>query len=268
MTSEQIAILTLTAYALIAMLVIIGQAFRSPHGPVNWLFYAINRAYINLAFHWRSNRRNPIPPASPAIIIANHTSPTDPMLLWNNHHLGRVKSKPRIYHFVMLKEHYYQRGVSWICKGMQAIPLDNQKGNIAIRNALRQLQQGHVVGIFPEGGINRKAGLAPGNPGVAFLALKSKAAVYPIYIQNAPGGKNLIEPFYNFCRIKIIYGKPIDLSAYLDQKITRELQAEVTDLLMNRLAELGNTFIQNVGADENDSTEHRIAGKVDGSIAS
>lgn len=268
MNTQTIAQATVAAYAVIALIAMIWQIYRSGLPPLTWLFYAINRAYINLAFHWRADNRNPIPADGPAILIANHTSPIDPLMLWNNHHLGAVNNKPQIYHFVMLKEHYYQSGVSWICKNMQAIPLDNEKGNIAIREALRHLENGHVVGIFPEGGINRDPGLGTGNPGVAFLALKSRAPVYPVFIQNSPGGKNLIEPFYNFCRINIVYGKPIELSDYYGEKINREALAEVTEILMDRLAELGNTFVQSNEHNNSESTEHRVAGKIDGSIAS
>ena len=46
--------------------------------------------------------------------------------------------------------------------------------------AIRQLKQGDLVGIFPEGGINRGLpGVKAANPGVAFLALSTKAPVYP-----------------------------------------------------------------------------------------
>ncbi len=49
----------------------------------------------------------------------------------------------------------------------------------------------------------------------------------------------MVKPFYTRCRVKVVYGDPIDLSAYYDRKRTRTLLREVTDLLMRRLAELG-----------------------------
>ena len=50
----------------------------------------------------------------------------------------------------------------------------------------------------------------------------------------------MVAPFYTRCRVKIVYGDPIDLSAYYGRKRTRTLLREVTDLLMRQLAELGD----------------------------
>jgi 1-acyl-sn-glycerol-3-phosphate acyltransferase len=64
--------------------------------------------------------------------------------------------------------------------------------------------------------------------------------VFPVYLRDSPtGGDDMIAPFYTRSRVSVIYGDPIDLSAYYDCKRTRTLLREVTDLLMRRLAELG-----------------------------
>ena len=52
------------------------------------MLYVVNRLYCILRCHWRANRRCPFPDDGPALIVANHRSPVDPMLVWMNHHLA------------------------------------------------------------------------------------------------------------------------------------------------------------------------------------
>ena len=89
MTSDSAAILTLVLYAGIAVCVVVWQFRRSGLEWGAWLLYNAERLYVPLMFHWRSNGRCPFPEHGPAIIIANHRSPVDPLLIWMNNHLGR-----------------------------------------------------------------------------------------------------------------------------------------------------------------------------------
>jgi hypothetical protein len=60
-----------------------------------------------------------------------------------------------------------------------------------------------------------------------------------VFVHNAPQGKTMIAALYTFTRVRVVYGDPIDLSAYYGKRISQELLKEVTDFLMRRLAELG-----------------------------
>ena len=131
-------------------------------------------------------------------------------------------------------------GVAWICRTVHCIPVDRDGRDIKpARAALEELRQGNQVGIFPEGGINTGEGLREGDTGIAWLALHARVPVYPVYLQGSPRDTVMVRPFYTLSRVRVIYGEPIDLSAYQDQRKTRALLTEVTDLLMRRLAALG-----------------------------
>lgn len=66
---------------------------------------------------------------------------------------------------------------------MQSIPVDRNGRDIGpTREAIRRLERGDLIGIFPEGGINMGEGLREANPGIAFLALKAGVPVIPVYI--------------------------------------------------------------------------------------
>lgn len=234
MSRETIAMLTLAAYGLLAIVLIVWRAASCPAGWRQWLLHKIARMYSCCCFHWRSNRRCPFLDARPALIVVNHRSPLDPLFITadvdNNRPLG----------FMMAREYYDVRGLRFINTSQECIPVARDgKDLAATRAALRRLQEGKILGIFPEGGINTGPGLRPGNPGVAWLALRSRAPVYPIYIENAPAAESMVKPFFQFQRVRVNYGDPIDLSAYYDLKPTDAVLEEVTALLMSRLAKLG-----------------------------
>lgn len=243
MNPELFGILTLVFYALVALSMIVYQAVKLPDGWRSWILFVIARVYAPALWGIKTNRRCPFPGDSAAIIIANHRSPTDPIILWYNSHLGNPRKKIRHISFLMAREYYERPGiVGWISRATNSIPVDRNGQDVTpVREALRRLKQGDLIGVFPEGGLQAGRPIAPANSGIAFLALRSKSPVYPVYINNSPRGKNMIEPFYSCAETSVVYGDPIDLSAYYDRHASREVLEEVTTLMMQRVAELGDT---------------------------
>jgi 1-acyl-sn-glycerol-3-phosphate acyltransferase len=229
----------LAAYAAIAVGVVAFQAVRCRAGIPAWLLYAADRVYVGLMFHWRANRC-PLPADGPALVIANHSSPLDPMLIWTNHHFGKPEGTVRVISFLMACEYNEPAGINIICRIMQSSPLSRDGRDIApVREALRRLRDGQMVGVFPEGKINLEHGLLRADTGLAWLALKSQVPVYPVFIHGIPPGRNMIEPFITPCRVRLSFGRPIDLSRYSSRKPTQTVLREVTDHLMHQLAALG-----------------------------
>jgi len=254
MNAERIAIFVLLFYSVVVLCAIIGQVWRAPCNWRVWILYAITRVYLRFVFHFQTNGPCPYPEFGPALIIANHRSPVDPQLVWMNHHLNGKQRNLRPISFFMAKEYFETPGlVGWVSRSMESIPVDRNTEDItAVRAALRRLKNGELVGVFPEGGINPEgeSHLIEANTGIAWLALKTKVPVYPVFIHNAPQGESMIEPFYTAQTVKVSYGNPIDLSKYYGQKPTGELLQEVTDLLMTELANLGG--IRYIGENRDD----------------
>ncbi|GDY08120.1 MAG: 1-acyl-sn-glycerol-3-phosphate acyltransferase [Planctomycetota bacterium] len=243
MTPDQLAQLVLLAYAAIAVGLVLLSVRRCRDGWRVWLLYFVNRLFVAFIFHWRANGRCPYPESSGAIILSNHRSPLDPMLAWMNSHLRSEEPARsiRVIGYLMAREYYEQPGlVGWIGRAMQSIPVDRNGRDIGpTREAIRRLERGDLIGIFPEGGINMGEGLREANPGIAFLALKAGVPVIPVYIHGAPQGESMTEPFYTPSRVRVIYGTPIDLSPWQGQRKSQELLQILTDALMRKLADLG-----------------------------
>jgi 1-acyl-sn-glycerol-3-phosphate acyltransferase len=247
MTRDEAAIAALCLYAAAAIGSIAWQAFRCPEGPMIWWLYVAERLACGLLWGVRGvgldgrSKRCPFPNESPALIVANHRSPADPIVLWHNHHLGDPQRRLRPVSFLMAREFYDVRALTWFYRAMRAIPVNRDGRDMsAVRQAIAKLKAGDLVGIFPEGGINHgPPGLKSANPGVAFLALSTDAPVYPVYIQGSPVGTNMVNSVLRPARVRLIYGEPVDLSAFRGRKKTPELLAEATDVIMNAVATLG-----------------------------
>ncbi len=118
----------------------------------------------------------PLPESGPALLVANHISGLDPLLL--------VAASRRPLRFIVAREQY-ERGIwHWLLKMAGCIPVDRSaRPERAFRAALKALRAGEVVAIFPEGGIH-----PPGKPprrlkaGAVRLAQLADCPILPVRI--------------------------------------------------------------------------------------
>ena len=209
-----------------------------------WILHAIARFYSRVVFRLQAATSRTIPENSAAIVIANHTSPADPMLIWADHCRDFRRPTIRLPGFMTAREYCVMGGfVGWICRVMESIPVARSGRDMGpAREALRRLKNNQLVGVFPEGKINKVAPdiqLMAGDTGAAWLALKSRAPVIPVYIRGAPRGKSMSRSFMVRSRSTLFYGHPIDLKRWYGQRLTQNILREVTDEIMRGLAQLG-----------------------------
>lgn len=142
---------------------------------VRRLFLTIARRMFRLTIEGTEN----LPRSGPAILVAYHRSWLDPPLL------GAASARP--VHFLILDDVYHKRWARWFYRWMRAIPVSSDPaGSLsAVREAMRRLQSGEVIGIFPEGRVFSQEQPGEFRPGVALLARRSGAAVVPVHIQGS-----------------------------------------------------------------------------------
>lgn len=152
----------------------------------NLAYYAI-RLYVWLRHRPRVDGREHVPPfvrggglegVGPLIVVANHASGVDPLLIQ-----AVLPFEPR---WMMAADMRHPAG-EWLWQFGRIIFVDRANSDPAgVREALRHLSIGGVLGLFPEGGIERKARtLRPFQPGVGLLIRRSGARVLPIVIEGA-----------------------------------------------------------------------------------
>jgi 1-acyl-sn-glycerol-3-phosphate acyltransferase len=259
MSADASAILALLLYAAVAGVVIVIQARTTADNWRIWMLHVIARTYTPFMFRQRLSQPCPLPAAGPALLIGNHRSPVDPMLIFSTVGIRSDRYRIRAPEFLTATEYTEIGGaIGFICRTLGTIPVDRDGRDMeSAKRALRRLQAGRIVGIFPEGRINTGPGLLPPIPGVGWLALKGGAPVYPVYVHDAPQAKGMVAPFITRTKARVIYGEPIDLSQFAKQRVTAELLAEVTSLLMDKLAETGGLKRPQLSIVADDSTEQR-----------
>jgi 1-acyl-sn-glycerol-3-phosphate acyltransferase len=131
----------------------------------------------------------PLPATGSAIVVANHISGLDPLLL--------ISACRRPLRFLIAREEFERPGLNWLFKASGCIPVDRSgRPEKALRQALRALEQGEVIVLFPHGKIH----LDTDPPlkikgGVARLAAWSRAPIYPVRIEGVKGlGKVALAP--------------------------------------------------------------------------
>ena len=88
--------------------------------------------------------------------------------------------------------------------------------------------------MFPEGHRSRGEGLLPASPGVALLAQRAGAQVWPVAVTGTEQIGKSLRP-----RVTIRGGEAFDPSAELRAQLGRApTHQEVTDLIMQRIAAL------------------------------
>ena len=135
------------------------------------------------------------------MVIANHKSNCDPILM-------HLLFKPKI-RLMAKKELFKNRFFGAVLRAFGAFPVSRGESDAAaVSNAMKMVADGELVGIFPEG--TRIIGDALGKfqPGVAMMAMRSKAAIIPVYIDRK---------LKLFRRTHVTIGTPIDLSARVDK---------------------------------------------------
>ena len=175
--------------------------------------------------------RLPIPARGPAIVIANHTCSADAAFLqtFANRPLGHV----------MAREYYDDLPkLRWLFEYLGCVVVKRDGLDLCgIPRALRRLDEGRVLCMWPEGGLSgaRKRYGRRARCGVALLALRSSVPIYPVYISGGPRRHEVLPAWLLPSRARIYPGPPIDLSPFRGRRINRPLLEQVTRYLMRQI---------------------------------
>jgi len=189
---------------------------------LSWIFFTI---YNRMSVEGREN----IPREGPLVIVANHAAALDGFIL------GSASSRP--VHVMVKREGFDSPFSGWLLRKNLAFPVDRSRPDTgAVKNCLKILREGKVLGLFPEGTRNRKGLVRPFKPGAIRLAVKQKVRIIPGFI----AGSHEMSPLGCFfprpAKIKVAFEPAIDVPALLSQGKTEQ---EIQDFLYEQVTELG-----------------------------
>ena len=190
---------------------------------------------INIVYRIRPSGLENIPSHGPAVVVCNHVSFMDPIIL------GGSVTRPM--RFVMHYKIFQIPLLSFIFRNAKAIPIasakeDQQMMDAAFDKVDAELAAGHIVCIFPEGGITRDGEIQRFRRGIEKIIERRPVAVIPAalgrlwgsWFSRRKGGGLRKIPGRLFARVPVVFGAPVaaaDVTAEKLELLVRTLRGEL-----------------------------------------
>lgn len=169
--------------------------------------------------------KNNIPADGAAIAAGNHIHFADPVFLYF--------AQKRQLRYMAKAELFKNKFLGWVCGSYGAFPVERGSADTeSLSTAQQVLEDGKVLGIFPEGTRSKNGRVGRGKTGVMHIAYQSGAPIYPfaVFAKKSPlklGSKYTIaygEPV-TAAELGVVNGTPRE---YRDA--TRKLMSIITEL--------------------------------------
>lgn len=180
-----------------------------PQASIRFLAWLATHTVYKIRVH----NREFLPEEGGAILAPNHVSWLDGLLL--------VAISPRPLRLIIsadLMNKWWARGLAQIMGAIPIVPGAPKSTKAALDTAREALNNGELVGIFPEGGISQSGHLQPFRRGILEITKGTSAKVIPVYLDELWGSIFTFGtgPFTRirhrafFRPVSIWFGKPLD----------------------------------------------------------
>ena len=195
----------------------------------------------------------------PLILVANHRSFFDMYTVSSV--LFRRTKRPMVLYFPVRGKFFYDNPIGWFVNFVMGWfsmypPFFRESRDARKREfdkySMRRLVQicsegyGHVIGFHPEGKRNFDGGpydMLPAQPGIGKVIYAAKPQVIPVFIAGLGNDlpKQIFGNWTGGPKIRIWFGKPIDLGSFYEKGDRIRTHKEIADHLMTKIAELGES---------------------------
>jgi len=194
-----------------------------------WLVkYVFLGPLLRLIYRPKARGLENIPAQGPVILAANHVSFLDSLFV-------PLMVKRRVV-FLGKADYFTSVKTRWFFKLASVIPVKREggtSGEAAIQAGVRELRNGNVVGIYPEGTRSPDGRLYRGKTGVARMALLAGCPVIPVGVL---GTRDIQPPEKRMPRIggrvEVVYGQPLRFDRFEGKDRDRFVLRSVTDEIM------------------------------------
>ncbi|MEA3489492.1 MAG: (d)CMP kinase [Candidatus Omnitrophota bacterium] len=194
-------------------------------------FEVLIRILFNIRVFGRENIPEP-----PFILASNHSSILDPPLV------GLACKKYNV--DFMAKQELFDTPVvgAWTRRVRCIEVRRGQNSSRSLKEAIKRLKKGHVVGIFPEGTRSVDGELQDAKRGTGFLIDKANVPVVPVYIEGSVKAFPKGQGIRMGTRINVFIGAPVFPRDFLLETDSgkRDYDA-VSNLVMERISRLSES---------------------------
>lgn len=170
---------------------------------------------FGFGFSYRRRGWANMPDSGPALVVANHQSMFDPVLVG--------LASRRYLSFLARKNLFEQPVLAPAIRKLNAIPIDRSMGKDGIQSVIDSLGRGRAVLVFPEGERTPTGRMQPLKPGISLLIKRVSCPIVPVGIAGAYAAWNrharwpvpaplLLKP--EASTIAVVVGRPIDPARY------------------------------------------------------
>lgn len=195
----------------------------------------------------------------PLVLVANHRSFFD--LYTVSSVLFRRTKRPMELFFPVRAKFFYTSPIGWFVNFVMGWfsmypPFFREDGEAIKREfdkySMRRLIQlcsgenRNVIGFHPEGKRNLDGGtydLLPAQPGIGKVIYSAQPQVIPVFIAGLGNDlpKQILGNWTGGPKIRIWFGEPVDLSKYYEKGDRLRTHKEISDHLMTKIGELGES---------------------------
>ncbi|MFK3873193.1 MFS transporter [Pseudoalteromonas rhizosphaerae] len=168
-----------------------------------------------------------IPSEGAAVLVSNHVSFVDWMFI--------LAASPRPIRFMVFAPIYYSPALHWLFKMAKAIPIDSEKSNPqafqeAFDEVAKALDNGELVGIFPEGRLTGDGSIDIFRRGIERIIQRSPVAVIPVHLGGLWGSMFSRKAKWRLPRLKwslvaVTAGEPIAANAVTADELRERVVA-------------------------------------------
>lgn len=185
------------------------------------LLTPIMRVLFRFYYNPKIINKEVIPKEGPILIVGNHKHIYDQCLT--------IMATKRVIHY-MAKKEYFDGKMAWFFKLVGCIPVDRSiKDHNATDKALKVLNSGGAIGLFPEGTRNKTKDvfLLPFKFGTVSMAKKTNATIIPFGLTG--------DYKFRSKNLTIRYGTPFKVGEMDLEDANKKLYEEVERLMKENL---------------------------------
>ena len=197
------------------------------------VLHVICRLGAVVLFRTRVAGRQHLPATGGALVLANHQSQLDPVLvgLASDRRLNYL-ARQTLFRFAPFR---------WLIQSFDAIPIDREGiGLGGLKETLKRLKRGELVLIFPEGTRTCDGEVAPLKPGFIALARRGGAPLVPVGIDGAFQAWPRSQALPCQAVIHLVFGPPLaqaEMARLDDNALLAEVESRIR--ACHALARLG-----------------------------